>query len=472
MAPRVTTLANTVSTDVVNVTTTADNSLPASTTTSVYALNTNQSIGGGANAVLQLGSGGLNVSGGTMTTSALDFNGVEGILGVFGTSAINSVVQNTAASGNGLTIFGSSALTLGGASANTFTGNTTIEGTSTLTLNKSANTVALPGNVFVNLGATLSESASGQLTSGANVTVSGTWNLNNNSESIASLTINNTSQNYGLIRSGGAVNTGAGTAASTLTVGSLTINAGGTLNLQGTNATANSNVLTVSGSGTTTLTSSTIDGALYTAFLNISDKNTFNTGTGGLNLTGGDIRFNTSNASLLNLNGNVAVNASPASSFLGDTSGTKGQLALGSNNIVFSVADGGAVDDLYESAQIPGTNGFTQTGPGQMHQATPSTASSYTGNTTILNGTLLTDYAIPNGTIEMGSASQAGNSTFLINNNITNAVPIAVNSGRNRSRHLWPLDRRQHVDAIRIDHARRERGRRQLFHHCRLSDYH
>ena len=365
----------------------AANSVAASPTFQAYALKTNGNLtSGGTGSTLQIMSGGLTFgAANTISTDNLDFNGKEAIVGVFFASGINSVITNTAA-GSGLTVFGTNTLTLGGTASNTYTGVTTIQ-SGTLGLNKTS-AIAIPGDVLVNLGGTLSNTLGSQLASTSNVTVSGTWNLNNNSESIGSLTINNTSQNYGLIRTGGTVNTGTGTNVNFLTVGSLTINAGATLNMQGTNATAGNNSLTVSGAGVTTLNSQTINGAGYLAVMNLLDRNSLTTGTGGLTMTGGDIQTNSSTASAVNLNGNVTTLASPFPSYIGDPSsaGGQGQLNLGSANRTFTVADGAAVDDPSIRTQIAGTGsaGIIKTGPGRMHLVTPGTANTYPGDTTIL----------------------------------------------------------------------------------------
>ncbi len=436
-------------TDNVQVTTAADNTMAAGTTTQVNSLWANQAIGEatpGSGTELQIMSGGLSMGGFTVSVDKLDFNAQEALIfNNNNASNISSVIQNT--NGLGLTLFGgNNNLTLSGTGSNTYTGTTRVQD-GTLILNKigtaqtaTTNTsVAVPGNIFVDLYGTLSNSASNQIASTSNVTVSGTWNLNNQTESVASLTINNTSGTYGLDRNGGTVNTGNGGGANSLTVGSLAINGGGTLNVQGTNGNNANNFLTVTGSGVTTMTSQTIDGFNYIAFMNVQNNNAFNTGTGGLNLTGGQIQTNGSTNSVINLNGPVTTNASPFQSYLGgiNNNDNSGRIAMGGNNIVFTVADGPAVDDLIIDGQLTGTNGFTKTGPGQMHLMSPGTASTYTGDTTILNGTLLADYAIPNGTIQMGGASQAGNSTFYMNGGYTLTVPINVSARRNGIRFHW-----------------------------------
>jgi len=54
---------------------------------------------------------------------------------------------------------------------------------------------------------------------------------------------------------------------------------------------------------------------------------------------------------------------------------------------VFNVADGAATNDLEVSGAISGGNGLTKDGPGLM-VLDSTTANSYTGQTTISNGTL------------------------------------------------------------------------------------
>jgi len=141
--------------------------------------------GGGAlaiNAATQLGANSeINAVGGSLTLGELRMNGKT--LSSFGANSLNitGVISGTGAyniKNQGITV------TYSGSGTNTFSGTTTVENSSTLVLNKSANTAALAGSLIVNSGATVRTDSAGQL-GNQFVTVNGTLNLNGNNQSLA-----------------------------------------------------------------------------------------------------------------------------------------------------------------------------------------------------------------------------------------------------------------------------------------------
>ena len=186
--------------------------------------------------------------------SALNVLG-SGTLTITGTvtlpnAAAPTTVNTTAAvvfsggitGGTGITLSGSGSLTFSGTAANAYAGTTTVNG-GTLVLNKSGGAVAVPGTLsivpFAGAGvataATVRLLAGQQLSSGSTLNFdstngSATLDLNGFNQSVQSLTINN---------SGGVAVIGHGptgaAAAGTLTVNSLAIASGQTLDLTGTN---------------------------------------------------------------------------------------------------------------------------------------------------------------------------------------------------------------------------------------------
>ena len=104
--------------------------IPASTTASVYALKVGAvTIGGGSGSTLNVGpltttQSGVILNGGTISATNLNFGSAEGIIYASGAGGtINSVIS----AGRGLTVFGPGALTL--TAANTFSNVTHINGT-------------------------------------------------------------------------------------------------------------------------------------------------------------------------------------------------------------------------------------------------------------------------------------------------------------------------------------------------------
>jgi fibronectin-binding autotransporter adhesin len=389
----------------------------AATTFQVYAAKAGAYTvsAGDSTSTLQVMSGGLNLNGSTINTN-VDFNGTEGIIGVFGNSTIAGVVQITATgSNNGVTIFGGSQLTYSGTAANSYTGVTTIQH-GTLNLNKigpsqtaSTNTVnAIVGDVNVGLNGTLQESAFNQLSTSTNVTVMGAWNLQNNAETINNLTVSNRSQNYGYNNSGGQVNLG-NDPNTTWTFNNVTINPGGQIT---SSSPATGHVGTITINGTLTMTAAAYGGQIYNPVLSLAGNNggtnVVNLNLNGpVNMTGGTIGNNNVNTQRITLGNNVSVttNASPQTALIGSNGYT--QVILTGTNL-FTVADGPAATDMQIAGQLGGAGNLTKDGPGRMSISGGGGNSPYSTNQGI--------YMISGGTLAVdGQNSLASNASSNAN---------------------------------------------------------
>jgi fibronectin-binding autotransporter adhesin len=152
--------------------------------------------------------------------------------------------------GLGVTKSGTGTLLYSGTAANTYTGTTTVSA-GELQMDKTAGVHAIAGALTVNPGATAQYEASNQIAAAKTVTVEGTLDLNNNSDTISTLVL-----------TGGTVNTGAGT----LTLGgNLTFDASsnnasisGNLSLDGTTRTV---TVASGGTGTDTIAATISNGS-------------------------------------------------------------------------------------------------------------------------------------------------------------------------------------------------------------------
>ncbi len=213
----------------------------------IETLNTGTAAGLIINSAIRLGSSTveINAVSANIQLGALDLNG--NTLNSFGNKnlAITGVISGSGTYNirdQGITA------TFSGAAANTFTGTTTVMSTSTLVLNKGANTAAIAGFLTIDSGATTRTDAANQLNNQL-VTANGTLNLNNNNQSAAlagsgsvtlgsaTLTIQNTGTDTfsGVISGSGSVTkSGAGiqilsgantyTGGTTVSVGKLLVN--------------------------------------------------------------------------------------------------------------------------------------------------------------------------------------------------------------------------------------------------------
>jgi autotransporter-associated beta strand protein len=293
-------------------------------------------------------------------------------------------------------------ITFSGSTANDYSGLTTIS-SGTLSLNKTAGTNAIAGNVLVTSGGTLSNTADNQIANTATISVDNTsavWALNTKSETIDTLNLS------GPYTAGKGFTTGI---AGKLTVTNLNVSGGGvTLNSAGVgnNSTITANTVTNTGGtwvfGTQTGTQSLV------------------VGSGGLTIGGGSTIAVASSATattFISLGGNVTSSANANSNTI-STSGTNlGELRLNATR-TFDVADGAAASDLTISAILAngtGTGAIVKTGAGLL---TLSGINTYSGGTQIDTGTLTLGHAT-NTLADAGSINVNGGSLALGTNTET-----------------------------------------------------
>lgn len=186
----------------------SDQTVATNGTASVYALQVNDADVSGTNATVQVGSqqagdsAGVILNGGTISTSALNFGAAEGVVY---TSAAGGVISSTITSSTGLTTFGPGTLTVSGDNSST-----------------------LSGQVNVNSGTLVAQSATGSATGSASVAVQANATFQVNTGTVAG--------NVSVLNSGTLVLAG-GTISGNVTiaeVGQDTANPGGTLSGSGT----------------------------------------------------------------------------------------------------------------------------------------------------------------------------------------------------------------------------------------------
>ena len=322
--------------------------------------------------------------GGTPDTSKLTLGGNTTLTGnttrgiTLGAATTNGrpVVLAGAIAGSGtnsgLTIDGRGVQELSGTAANTYAGLTTVNSTNaTLLLNKTAGVNAIAGNLTISAG-TVRLGQSNQIADTSSLTLtSGTFDLNRNSETINTL-----------LGGAGATGTISSSVAgnSTLTIAGTTAgdtaaviaNGSGTVSLVKNGAQS----LTLRGASTytggTTLTGGTLSFA----------NNALGT-TGGITVNGGALQWNGSNTQ--DISSRLILQNSGSAAF--DISG---------NNVTFANAIGNST-----------SSSVTKTGTGTL---TLSGANTYTGSTTINNGTLTIG-----GSGSLGSGNYTGN---IVNNGV------------------------------------------------------
>ena len=295
-----------------------------------------------ANIDVQLGANAqINAVGNTLTLGGLRMNGKT--LDSYGASSLN--IQGAIIGTGTYNIKNQGIIvTYSGSSQNTFSGITTVENSSQLRLNKSANTAAISGQLVINSGGTVRTDAAGQLNNQL-VTVNGTLNLNNQNQSLAL----------------------AGTSSGLVTLGSGTI----TINNSGSDSFAGiisgTGGLTKTGIGTQTL----------------SGGNAF---TGKVQINQGTLSIGAESG----LGGTVASPTADQLQFGGGTLAVNTGFVMSNNRGIALNSGGGTIDvasgqTLGIGGVITGANNLTKSGSGIL---TLSGANTYSGATTVNAGLL------------------------------------------------------------------------------------
>ncbi len=322
-------------------------------------INSQVQLGGTAeiNAVAaNIGLGNLLLNGNTLNAYGNKQLNITGVISGGGTFNIKN---------QGLTA------TYSGAGANTFSGGTTVENSSTLVLNKSANTAAIAGTLTINSGAIVRTDAANQL-SNQLVTVNGTLNLNNNNQSAA-------------LAGSGTVTLGSGT---------LTINNTGTDTFSG--GISGTGGLTKSGAGTQILSSTNTYGGTTSVSQGILQVNGSITGTGAVNVASGATLGGTGSiAGAINVTGVLAPGASIESLGTGAVSFLAGSTLayeLNSTSLNGDLVDSTGTLDIASGAILT----LSQVAAGTLSNGSKLTLIDYMGGWTsaelfTYNGTTLND---------------------------------------------------------------------------------
>jgi autotransporter-associated beta strand protein len=301
---------------------------------------------------------------------------------------LSGVISETGGSRN-VTVQDAGTVTFSGTAANTYTGSTTVS-TGTLNLNKTAGVNAIgTGGLEVDASGTVALLAANQIPDTTTVLVNGTFALGSSSETIAAL--NGT----------GSVTTAAGSL--------LTIGASNNLTSQFDGVISGGGTITKAGTGTLTLSgTNTFGGAGQTINVNAgilsisSDANLGNTAN-TLTFNGGSLSLTDDVTSARNIIMNSAA-------------------TINTNENDFTV-----------NGIISGNNALTKDGTGTMFLNSTNT---YSGGTTINNGTIVINNANNLGTntvtIGPGTLEVATGFTTSRNIAITDATSsVAVDAGQN-----------------------------------------
>jgi len=346
---------------------------------------------------ITISTGGLNTTG-TLTNTGTG-TGTSTISGVLG-SNITSLTQNSATSN----------MTLSGAAANTFTGPTTVTAGS-LTLNKTAGVTALTGNILINGGnLSFGSAADNQIADTASVTVtSGTFNT---TAGVPNVGFAGLDEKFTTLLVSGTGHFNAGNSAADTGVevtGNATFTGGSGASFMGGSGalfTANSLTLTDMSRTSSTATAGPSLAQIADGFIvygNNAEQSVINIGSGGLQLGGTNSGSNIilraggggASGSKVTLDGDVTTTGSFASGIVFDaTTGTTGstsvdlaKTATGATTRTFNIGGGGA-DMTIGVAVANGSSSAATLNKTGLGTLTLSATATYTGLTTIQQGTL------------------------------------------------------------------------------------
>ena len=326
----------------------------------------------------------------TTGTSAFTITALNG-----NTTRFASTIRQSGTTAASLTLDGGGiggTFVFGGSSANTFTGTTIVTDGASLSLNHPAGVTAIAGDLQVDAGAYTRLQASNLVADTSNVISNGTFDLNDNSETVASIS------GTGTVRLGsGTFTVGSGSFSGDIrdngAGGSLVMNGAGTLLLNRANHY----------SGATTLNSGT---------LIANNANAIGTGT---------LVINGANSALGSLSGGINLGnaVDVLTSFKVAPSGTVSSGTLTMNGLVTLDTSGGATD-----FHLTATNGNVFRFFGGIAQSGTGTASlTYDGGGSGVNGIFRIGDSTAASTYG-GLTTVTGFATLILNNSGTNvAVP-------------------------------------------------
>jgi fibronectin-binding autotransporter adhesin len=412
----------------------ADNAqltLSGSTASFANNITINTSSGSGTRTLAQTGSTAQTLSGAFTMNRDVTINVTGSGLTISGVMSGGSTFTKT----------GTGSLTLSGSSANTFSAGTVTVSAGTLILNKSANTSAIAGRpVDIASGATLRTDAAGQIGSAPLVTVSGTFDLNGNSQTVAlagggSVKLNGSAASGTLTISNSGSDTFSGTISDNArTDGAVTKVGTGTQILSGANAydgttTVSAGVLRIgnaSSLGSTTGATTVSTGAVLELSNNIA------VGAEALSLSGDGITYGGSLRSVNGNNswaGNITNNSGARiNSDTGSTLTIAGNIANAANQTLYFGGSGNIVHTgLIIGNRTAGNGALYKDGTGNLTLSSDNTQLTGLfrmrgGTVTITNGN-----SLGSGPVEFGDAGVL--TTLQINSNTVIGNRLELSSG-------------------------------------------